>query len=46
MDSNYPVFYQYGKYSVNFKNLSEDDLVWLQEAVKSRCTLQNNGVNF
>ena len=46
MDSCYSVFYQSKKYSVNIKNMSEDDLAWLQEAVKSRCTLAYNGVNF
>ena len=46
MNESYPVFYNYKKYSVNIKNLSEDDLAWLREAVKSRCTLPYNGVNF
>jgi hypothetical protein len=46
MDSCYPVFYQYKEYSVNFKHLSKDDLDWLREAVKERCALKYNGVNY
>ena len=35
MESCYPVYYQYGEYSVNFKHLSKADLELLQEAVRS-----------
>lgn len=44
---SYPVYYQYGKYSVRFADLSAEDLERLREAVQSLgVELSYNGVNF
>ena len=46
MESSYPVYYQYGKYSVNFTELTEDDVYTLRRLVKSLgVKLQYKGVN-